>query len=379
MHKKTRKTRKHARKDNPAKKHRRHARKDNPTKKRARARKGRKTHTHRTAKTVQRSVVAYSSHPRKKNPARRRRSGRKTAFKRAVTRAKRVKNPGRKRHGRRHHMARYDNPTHKKHSRRHYGRRRNPAKAGVGMATAGYMDMAIIGLSVAGGMILADIVDRFVATRAGAAGKPFYGAGAIVEISAPPDGMRLAAQGGLSILSIVGSAMLYKRGMKKSAEVLAGVGIGAGAHAFLQIWNDKVIGSIFKSDPAVPESIANRLYPDLQSKDLDAAAAAATALRNKTTGVPQNSRVSAPAPQRAVGPQGAPRVVSAPSARPAPSTVGCGAPDMQTMMALKAAQQRISQLEAQMSNATAAPPADHVDAPAPSNVSPITSRLSRFA
>jgi|GEM_PF-6976649 len=390
MHKKTRKhARKHARKDNPAKKKhsQKRARKDNPTKKRVRRhharranpapkrRKARKTHTHRTAKTVQRSVVAYSSHPRKKNPAKRR-AKRGGAFKRAVTRAKRVKNPSRKRHHARRRHARYDNPAHKKHARRrHYGKRRsNPSHAGVGMATAGYMDLVVVGLSVVGGMVFADMLDRFVATRSGAKGKPFYGTDAMLEIHAPPDAMRLIAQGGLSVLSIVGAAMAHKKGHKQAAEVLAGIGIGAAAHATLQLVNDKLMGAVFKVDAAKPESLANRLYPDLQTADLEAASKLALDKRNATAGAPRS------APQRVSGPQGSPRVVSAPPAqRPAPSTVGCGA-DLAGALQLRAAQQRIADLEAKLSNSTASPPADATMADAPrTNVSSIAKRLNRFA
>ncbi len=352
--------RKAARKSNPTKKP---AARKSPTRARAKARRrsGRKTHTHKTRKTVQRSVVAYSVHARKSNPARRRRRSAKrraAPFKRAVARAKRVKNP-----------TRYNNPTHKK---RGFARRRkhNPSSSvhGMGTATAGVMDLAVVGLSVVGGIVLADIVDRFVATRAGAAGKVFYNGDAAMEINAPPDAMRLAAQGALSVLSLVGAFYLHKAGHKQLAEVAGGIGIGAAAHATLQVWNDKAVPAFATAAKAGEETWKTRLYPDLQKPALDAAAAAALAKRNSASGAP-----------RVTGPVGTPRIApQAPAARPAPNAAGCGA-DMGQTLVIQQLQKQIADLQARVANSAAAPPEDVIEADRPAaKVTPIAKRMAAY-
>lgn len=272
----------------PARKHRKPAAKKratkraaNPTKKRARsapkkrASRG-KNPVRRTKKQVRRSVVQYSVHDRKANPARRRRAKKRaTGFTRAVKRAKRVQ--GRKR-----------NPARRRpHGRKSaYGRRRNPASSG-GTKMTGWsvMDTVIVGTSVVGGMFLANVLDRFVATRHGASTVntgAFHGAQAAKLISAPPDGMRMGAQAGLSILSVVGAYWLSKKGYKKTAEVAVGIGIGAGAHLATQLINDKLLPATMKVNEKM-DNLAARLYPDLQEAGLALMAKEAADLRANTT------------------------------------------------------------------------------------------------
>lgn len=324
----------------------RRARKDNPTKKRAHTRRPakrrarRRNPTHVTKKQVRRSPVGYSIH--KKHPHKRRRAARKD-------------NPVKRRRARRSH-ARRDNPTthrrrrHHTSKRRthHYGRRRNNPSHGI--STMGAMDVVTLGLSFVGGLIIADAADRWWATRQGAKSTaPFYGASAIAEISAPPDSGRMLVQGVLAVLGVVGGGYLWKKGYKKSAEIAAGIGVGAGAHAVLQLWNDKVIPSIAKVADPKELTWKNRLYPDLQADSLAAMAKTAADIRaNATSGV-QAPRVPQ-APAR--GPQGAPRV--APTAqRPAPSNAaGCGMDGayLQQIAAMKAENERLQALIA--ANAT---------------------------
>jgi len=365
----------------PARKHRKPAAKKratkraaNPTKKRAHARKRSskrgKNPVRRTKKQVRRSVVQYSVHARKSNPARRR--GRKaTGFTRAVKRAKKVqgrkRNPARRPHAR-------------KGARKGYGRRRsNPASGGTKMTGWSVTDTIVVGVSVVGGMFLANVLDRFVATRHGASTTDtgaFHGLKAAALISAPPDAMRMGAQAGLSILSVVGAYYLSKMGYKKTAEVAVGVGIGAGAHLATQLINDKLLPATMKVNDKM-DNLAARLYPDLQQTGLDLLAKNAADIRNATAGLP---RAAAPAPRAF---QGAPRVAAPPArppARPAPSTVGCGV-DMVTAAQMRAMAQKIEALQAQLasgaSNSQAAPPAAAVAAD--QNVIQFNKRASMYA
>jgi len=365
----------------PARKHRKPAAKKraaNPTKKRAHARKRAskrgKNPVHRTKKQVRRSVVQYSVHARKSNPAKRRRGRKATGFTRAVKRAKKVQ--GRKRNP-------ASRPHARKGARKGYGRRRsNPASGGTKMTGWSVTDTIIVGVSVVGGMFLANVLDRFVATRHGASTVntgAFHDAQAATLISAPPDAMRMGAQAGLSILSVVGAYYLSKKGYKKTAEIAVGVGIGAGAHLATQLINDKLLPATMKSDmtaTSAGKNLASRLYPDLQEAGLTKMAEDAKTLRaNATAGLP---RAAAP---RAF--QGAPRVAAPPApppARPAPSTVGCGV-DMVTAAQMRAMAQKIEALQAQLasgaSNSQAAPPAAAVAAD--QNVIQFNKRASMYA
>ena len=305
--------RKAKRKDNPSHAKKKHARK---RKKNFTAKQGDKRYTRKAKRK-----------PRKDNP-----HGRRTSHKRRSTH-KRKRNMTASQAGKRY--AR----------RRRHHRNDNPLGLRLGNPVGQWGNIVALGVASLGGYIAAEFLDRFVATRAGGkspnGGKDaFTGAGAMIEINAPPDGMRLAAQGGLALVFLVGGFWAAKKKHDTIAYIATGAGIGAGLHVAAQIWYDNIVPMFAKSskDPKKPSFLGDRIYPDLDADALKAASEKAKALRtagHSTLGAPQ---------QTASNLSGSPRVV----ARPAP-TVGCGGMDFSQMAMIQQLRQQNEALTGQLS------------------------------
>jgi hypothetical protein len=346
---------------------------------------------------------------RRAAPKKRRASKKRAAAKRAPRRAKRkarranmTEKQSDKRYKRRSQKkkARKNNPARKRRASprrskgRKYGARRkprrdNPLGLRLGNPTGNWGNIVALGVASLGGYIAAEFLDRFVATRAGGKSKDaFTGATAIGLIHAPPDGMRMAAQGGLSLLFLVGGFWAAKKKHDTIAYAATGAGIGAGLHLAAQIWYDNVVPMFAEhsKDPANPSFLGDRIYPDLDKAALKKASDAAKALRtagHSTLGAPQQAP-QAPQYQATVQNSlaGTPRVVS----RPAP-VVGCGAGDMGASLMLQQQRQQIAALSAQVAAMRSPAMADgpeHVRhappaSPVPNNVSLISKRFAAFA
>lgn len=136
------------------------------------------------------------------------------------------------------------------------------------------MSMAEMGLAVLGGgfgFILADGLDRFVATYSPlAAKKPTDrftsdGAGTLantLNVAAMPDWKRAAAAVGMVVVP-AGGAMLAKRHPYVRG-TLEGVAVGAGINAFKLLWSNVIMPMLIGKDtttPALQKSYIARLYP----------------------------------------------------------------------------------------------------------------------
>ena len=384
---------------------RKKARKSSPRKKTAASKKRRAAPRKRKQMTEKKGDKRFKRRKaRKANPKRKaKRAKRKTNFTakqgdKRYSRKRRARkdNPSRKRRASpKRRASRKRNMTagqaNKRYARRRKHRRDNPLGLRLGNPTGNWGNIVALGVASLGGYIAAEFLDRFVATRAGAkspnGGKDaFTGADARVMIHAPPDGMRMAAQGGLSLLFLVGGFWAAKKKHDTIAYAATGAGIGAGLHLAAQIWYDNVVPmfATHSKDATKPSFLGDRIYPDLDKDALKAASDAAKAKR--TAGHSTLGAAPAQAPQQN-NLAGAPRVVS----RPAP-TVGCGA-DMGQALLMQQLRQQNQQLAAQVAamrsstmadgpetvrHAPAAQPAAHA-APPPNNVTHLSKRFAAFA
>ena len=127
-------------------------------------------------------------------------------------------------------------------------------------------DVAIAGGGLLVGIIAADVLDRFVATRAPEGQqKPLYGQLAAGKILEKADSMRLLASGGGTALFGVGAFMARDR-MPGIAYALGGVAAGFGVKFLGQLIGDHLMPLLFKREKADEESWANRLFPDKQEE-----------------------------------------------------------------------------------------------------------------
>lgn len=112
------------------------------------------------------------------------------------------------------------------------------------------------------GLVFADLLDRYIATRTPKDGKrPWMGRNAAAAIQAKPDAMRLGAQAAGAVLASAGA--YYTRKSNYIPWVLAGTAIGFGANLFKQLITWWIMPAIFKVEAtdANKESLGNRLYP----------------------------------------------------------------------------------------------------------------------
>lgn len=122
---------------------------------------------------------------------------------------------------------------------------------------------------VAIGLLVADFVDRLVATRKPKDGKnPWYGADAAAAIYRKPDAWRLGTQvvGGVLALGLAA----WTRGRGIVPWLASGIAIGFGSNALLKLANWYLMPAVFKVDPAKPMSFGNRMYA-LEQNDVQKA------------------------------------------------------------------------------------------------------------
>jgi hypothetical protein len=141
------------------------------------------------------------------------------------------------------------------------------ASRGGGM---GMGEMALMGISGGFGFVLADGLDRFLATyNPSGATRPTDkftsdGTGTLantLNIASMPDWKRLAAGVGVTAMPAVG-AMFVKNPYGRAT--LEGMAIGSGISAFRTLWNNIIMPLLIGKDttvPALQKSYVARLYP----------------------------------------------------------------------------------------------------------------------
>lgn len=138
-----------------------------------------------------------------------------------------------------------------------------------------FKQIALAGGGLAVGWIAAEMIDRYVATRApkpaveGQETKPLWGQDAIDAITAPADGTRLLVSGGGTAAFGLGAFLLRDR-MPDVAYAIGGIGAGFGVKFFSQLLGDVIFPAIFKvkkDAEGYPETFANRMFPDKQKKE----------------------------------------------------------------------------------------------------------------
>jgi hypothetical protein len=127
------------------------------------------------------------------------------------------------------------------------------------------------------GFIIADMLDRYVATRkpadsmaaaggtAAAGQRPWYGRNAAAAQRRRPDGIRLGSQAIGALVAMAGA--YFTRNMRILPWLLGGAAVGFGANLFKMLWDWWVAPAMLKVDPAKPLSFANRIYP-LEQRDV---------------------------------------------------------------------------------------------------------------
>lgn len=139
---------------------------------------------------------------------------------------------------------------------------------GAGLARYG---TAAAGVAV--GLLVADIVDRVIATRKPKDGKnPWYGADAAAAYNRRPDAWRLGSQvvGGVLALGLA----YWTRGRGIIPWLSSGIALGFGSNALLKLANWYLMPAILKVKDPTEKSKANRLYPmeqDSVQKEIDKA------------------------------------------------------------------------------------------------------------
>lgn len=142
-----------------------------------------------------------------------------------------------------------------------------------------FKQIALAGGGLAVGWIAAEMIDRYVATRApkpaveGQETKPLWGQDAIDAITAPADGTRLLVSGGGTAAFGLGAFLLRDRA-PDVAYAIGGIGAGFGVKFFSQLLGDVIFPAIFKvkkDAEGYPETFANRMFPDKQKKEEPAA------------------------------------------------------------------------------------------------------------
>ncbi len=137
----------------------------------------------------------------------------------------------------------------------------NPLPSTMSLVTAG-IAMGVGALSYG----FTDLLDRYVATRAGATKdqtNPAYGSQAVARIQQAPDGMRIGVQAGVALLGTVGAYMTYANHPRVAA-VMGGIAGGAGTHLLWQVIESKLLPLAIKVKTPNEASFANRVLPDFQ-------------------------------------------------------------------------------------------------------------------
>lgn len=139
----------------------------------------------------------------------------------------------------------------------------------------GLMMYGTAAAAAAFGLLIADFVDRLVATRKPKDGKhPWYGRDAAAAINRRPDAMRLGAQavGGVAGLGL--AYWLRGRGPAILPWIFGGIALGFGSNLLLKLANWYLMPAIFKVKEDNEVSFANRMYAleqDKVQKEIDKA------------------------------------------------------------------------------------------------------------
>ena len=129
-------------------------------------------------------------------------------------------------------------------------------------------DVMSYGTAVAGlalGAVVADVVDRLVATRKpadkeGAKGvRPWYGRDAAAAQRMRPDAWRLGAQAAGAVAAL--ALAFWGRNIKFVPWLLGGTALGFGVNLLTKIADWYLMPAIFKVKDETEVSLANRLYP----------------------------------------------------------------------------------------------------------------------
>lgn len=144
--------------------------------------------------------------------------------------------------------------------------KRNPSYKRNPLSTA-FKNTLIASGSMALSWWLADLTDRFLATRApeetatSGTTKPLMGAAAASAISSPPDKVRIAVPAVIGAAAVVGSVMASKRGKDSIASALGGLGAAFFGRTILRSFNDYAAPHIWSVDSVNQEALGNRLFP----------------------------------------------------------------------------------------------------------------------
>lgn len=249
-----------ARKRNPAKRRRNPARAATTVARVANPRR-------RKRRKARRNPVAAAATPRKKNPRRKRNSW---SEKKVATRV--WKAPKHAKAARKGHRRRKSNPAVTGtltrqllgHSSATNARLANPIANPVSMRSI--TGLAVTGAGLGFGLVVSELVDRYVATRTpapqadGSGGKhPWYGRNAAIAYQRRPDGVRLAVQGGGAVVALMLTGMTRK--MPIVPFLAAGTTLGFAANLFQKLFNWYVLPKVLKVKEPGETSLANRLAP----------------------------------------------------------------------------------------------------------------------
>ncbi len=153
--------------------------------------------------------------------------------------------------------------SHRRRSMTHH--RNNPVQTGFFADNPMMMSLLDTGIALGTAAIfftLADMLDRYLATRAGAAKTPWYGADAATRILAKPDGIRMLTQFGIGGALLAGAYYLGGKHPKVGA-VLGGAGGGVVMHGLYLALKGWVMPMLFKAGDGsqTDATLGNRLYP----------------------------------------------------------------------------------------------------------------------
>lgn len=153
--------------------------------------------------------------------------------------------------------------SHRRRSMTHH--RNNPVNTGIFADNPMMMSLLDTGIALGTAAIfftLADMLDRYMATRAGKAAAPWYGADAAARILAKPDGTRMLTQFGIGGALLAGAYYLGGKHPKVGA-VLGGAGGGVVLHGLYLAIKGYIMPMLFKAGDGsqTDATLGNRLYP----------------------------------------------------------------------------------------------------------------------
>lgn len=135
-------------------------------------------------------------------------------------------------------------------------------------SSASMKGLAITAGGVGLGLVLSNLVDRYVATRTPEDGNnPWYGSAAAAAQARRPDAMRLGAQAGLTVASM--ALTYWTRSGRVLPWLFAGTTVGAAAGIVQKLVDWWVMPTLLEVKDPNEESLANRLYPVEQSSVQD--------------------------------------------------------------------------------------------------------------